>query len=162
MSWIPSYLTILHFKILDNYYVAENNSCSSICCQKRTSVLSNTNTQGKKGAITVFPWIKKIQLWRPKSRYLNTPRLWAEPKSIHSLLCAKYRTQLPLTQPRARVDKLPEASHTFTELKGPNDTPEQTFFFQGQLDDNALDFYRHTQNILEWLTSGGFPPLVFH
>lgn len=37
------------------------------------------------------------------------------------------------------------------------------FFFQGQLDDNDLDFYKHMQltDILAWLTLGLFPPVFF-
>lgn len=103
--------------------------------------------KSKKGAITIFPWKERIQLWRPRTRYLNTLRLWAEPKIIHSVFCAKYGMQLPLTQPCSHVDKLSEATHAFTEPKGPKDTPEQTFFPQGRFDDSGLRFLQtHATN----------------
>lgn len=164
VSWIASYPTILHFKSLNNYYVAENKSCSSRCCHTGTPVPSNTNTKEKKGAITIFLWKERIQLWRPRPRYLNTPRLWAEPKIIHSVLCAKYSMQLPLTQPCSHVDKLSEATHAFTELKGPKDALEQAFFFHFIISWwQWLRFLQtHATNRYFGAVNSGFFPLFFH
>lgn len=97
---------------------------------------------------------------------VNTPRLWAEPKAIHSVLCAKYRAQepsCPWPSPAHMLIKLPEASHTFTGLKGPNHAPEKTFLSRTIWWLYLRFLQTHATNrYFGMVNSGGFLPLVFH
>lgn len=122
-----------------------------------------TPIQKKKGGSNCFPLKGKNPALEATDKGLKYPRLWAEPKIIHSVLCAKYRMQLPLTQPCSRVDKTVRSNTCIYRTEGPKRHSGANFFFQGQLDDNDFSFYKHIQltDILECLTLGFFP-LFFH
>lgn len=98
-----------------------------------------TPVQKKKGSNNRFPLKGKNLALEAKDKVLKYTQT-VDRTQNNPVPCAKYGMQLPLTQPCSRADKLSEATHAFAELKGPKDTLEQTLFFQGQLDDNDLDF----------------------